>query len=437
MLRRALAVAAAAALVPLVGTALTHAPASAAVAALAYGPGNNCAYRPGQVVTATTLTGPQLSAVNRRLVRSGLGTLTRTPDATVGGDNQATLYALSSGDPLHAADIVSSMGYEAQPNFAVGFTPNWAYSPGSPATPAPGYVGTPVRNAPSPTTIIGVVDTGFSSKGWPAGWPRAVSVFGPTGEVTTGPVGGHGTYIASLITQIAPNANIAVSRPARLDMQTDPKTGLDYPVIDDFGVGTAIDGLNLKAKAGVISLSLGTYACSDVANLVTGAARTSGPIATRQAVLYFHRLDPTHVVVAAAGNDAHGPGQPQMYPAAFSTTSGFTGGSLGSVSDWLVSAGTNASFSNYGASVIVSATGVDTVGFRPQVDKQAAGAYFWSGTSFATPCVAATLAAQQANIGIPMIETWLSTARSIGARPGRFSSGIANAPIDMACAVKF
>jgi Subtilase family len=401
-----------------------------------WGPTNHCAYRPGQVVLARTLSNTRLAAVNAQLATLGFGTLARTPDPTVGGDKQATLYSLSSGDPLHAADIVTGMGFEAQPNFAVGMTPNWAYSPGSDATPAPGYVSTPVRNAPSPSTVVGVVDTGFDGASWPAGWARPVTVYGPSGDVNRGPVGGHGTFIAALIHQVAPNVNIITSKPAGLDMDTDPATGRAYPIVDDFGVGKAVDVLNRRG-ADILSLSFGTYACSDVASTRNGAPRTSGPIATRQAMLYFRRVDATRIVVAAAGNDAHGPNDPTMYPSGFATRSWFTGGVLGSVSDWVVSAGTNASFSNHGNSVEVSATGVDVVSYRPTVDTQAAGPYYWSGTSFATPCVAATIAAQVATSGVSPVEQWITQAGQIGVRVGRFASDIEHQPIDIACNVKF
>lgn len=170
-------------------------------------------------------------------------------------------------------------------------------------------------------------------------------------DVAGGPASGHGTFVAGLIAQVAPQARI-----------------LPFRVLANNGQGTAstvADAIETAVNDGarVINLSMGT---------------TFPSVALHQAILFAQQHGV--VVVASAGND--GASVPQ-YPAAWSGV--------------LAVAGTDqndrrASFSNYGPWISVSAPAVDLYSTYPN------GFACGSGTSFAAALVsgeAALLQSQQ------------------------------------------
>lgn len=160
-------------------------------------------------------------------------------------------------------------------------------------------------------------------------------------DVVGGPASGHGTFVAGLIAQVAPNARI-----------------LPFRVLDSNGQGTVANVANaieaaVNDGAQVINLSMGMAISSNVLHEAITYAQDHGVI-----------------VVASTGNqDSTTP----QYPAAW---------------DGVVSvAGTDqndrhASFSNYGTWVSVSAPGVNLYSTYP------GGYAYGSGTSFAAPLVA-------------------------------------------------
>ena len=161
-------------------------------------------------------------------------------------------------------------------------------------------------------------------------------------------VAGHGTFIAGLITMLAPDCSI-------MPIRAFPPTGMS----DAFTVAAAVK-YAADHGAAVINLSLGSSEPSDL-------------LAT--AILDARRRGIT--VVAAVGND-DSETDPQ-FPSTLAEVIATTAIDLG---------GHKASFSNFGSHVDVSAPGVSLISTYP-----GGGGYArWSGTSFAAPFAAAEAA---------------------------------------------
>jgi hypothetical protein len=174
---------------------------------------------------------------------------------------------------------------------------------------------------------------------------------------------GHGTFICGLVQRVAPGLALEQRK-----VLTSNGFGDDLTV----ALGVA------ETSAPVLNLSLGGY-----------TRRNARPRALEAAL---NALDPSRVVVAAAGNNGH---SRPFWPAAFSAVlavAAYDGADM-----------TPASFSNYGPWVDVCAPGVDlhssyVDGRRGAADDDPAfvGWAAWSGTSFAAPLVAAEIARRAA-----------------------------------------
>jgi Subtilase family len=159
-------------------------------------------------------------------------------------------------------------------------------------------------------------------------------------------VAGHGTFIAGLITMLAPDCSI-------MPIRAFPPTGMS----DAFTVAAAVK-YAADHGAAVINLSL-------------GSSEPSGLLAS--AILDARQRGIT--VVAAVGND-DSEADPQ-FPSTLAEVIATTAIDLG---------GHKASFSNFGSHVDVSAPGVSLISTYP-------GGYArWSGTSFAAPFAASEAA---------------------------------------------
>ena len=178
---------------------------------------------------------------------------------------------------------------------------------------------------------------------------------------------GHGSFVAGVVHQYAS------------DLVIDPGK-----VLDTTGVGddASITLELLETKAPVINLSLGGYTEDD-----------RPPVGMADAVRILRRRS---VVVAAAGNNASG--RP-FWPAAFK------GVLAVAAYDATDGATKRAPFSNFGHWVDLCAPGVDIVSTfvhfpgNPKFDGWAQ----WSGTSFASPFVAAVVA-HLVRKGVPRLE---------------------------------
>lgn len=165
-------------------------------------------------------------------------------------------------------------------------------------------------------------------------------------DVMGGLASGHGTFVAGLIAQVAPNARI-----------------LPYRVIDTNGQADA----NNVAAAIIAAVNAG----ASVINMSMDISVTVPVL--QSAVQYAH--DHGVAMVAAAGNQSSAL---PHYPAAYSGVTGVAG---------TTATDTLASFSNYGSWVTVSAPSTGLLSTYPG-GGYAAG----SGTSFAAPLVAGEIA---------------------------------------------
>lgn len=274
-----------------------------------------------------------------------------------------------------------------------------------------GEAGTGVR--------VSVVDTGLLADAsewapWLAGVraASAADVENPdTFDVESGanvpdgyadPYAGHGTFIAGIVKCLAPATDVAVERligPSGFVVEADMVTQIRQ---------------GLSRSPDIISLSAGGYTRHDMP-----------PMALRELWDQHLGLQGGVVLVAAAGNN--GSSRP-FWPAAF---------------DWAVGVGSMARdgqsrswFSNLGSWVDLYAPGEDIVNAYPRMKYMtfgdgttprgqerdtSAGIVQWSGTSFATPVVAALIAARMSRTGE---NARAATQSVIAAARGQFKPGV-------------
>lgn len=228
---------------------------------------------------------------------------------------------------------------------------------------------------------VEVLDTGLylDHPWWPPGPIAAQSIEGVSeapdsdGDGTLDEQAGHGTFVAGLVAQEAPFADIRT----RAVLSS-------HGVGDDAGIAAAIRAVAADHAADpstrglVLNLSLGGY--------------TEGDVPPPDILAALDTLPPEVVVVAAAGNDYPNGGRP-FFPAALKRVL-----AIGA----LDGAGAPAAFSNRGCWVDACALGVGVsssfFGFNGSSDElpdpdDFQGFATWSGTSFAAPRVAGKIAA--------------------------------------------
>ncbi|WP_305783136.1 S8 family peptidase [Symbioplanes lichenis] len=249
--------------------------------------------------------------------------------------------------------------------------------PGS--TVAPAAFATNGATAP---VRVAVIDTGLTAVTRGDGWDTGIVRDGvdpldevqPTGRIDW--FGGHGTFAAGIVRQIAPDCELVVYR----------FTGPD-------GTGTDDDAADMMLKA--VDDAAGKRL---IINASFGAPAVGGtpPLALQEAVRHITTDHPDVLIVASAGNDGR---DTPFYPAAFD---GVT--AVGALTSGL----TPATFSNKGSWVDCSTVGVGVVStfvqgllppendpakLGPDVSFGADSWATWSGTSFSAPQVAAAVAA--------------------------------------------
>ena len=319
----------------------------------------------GQVITKVGLTGT-IEDVNRR---HGTTVIAQIPNSSIyllavpAGKTEDEEAAEQSGDLevsysepnfLLTTPETDQGGQAfldpAGPAYVQGSQPSRYYSQAA-------YVRTSADQAQSISTgrgvMVAVVDTGISpshpalaGRISPAGFDF-VDNDGDPSEPVAGPSAGHGTFIAGIISLIAPDATI-----------------LPLRAMDVTGHGNAFAITNairyaVERGAKVINLSLGMVDKSDAIDDAIDYALTNNV-----------------VVVVSVGNKNLR--EPPQFPASESKVA-----AIAAVDDSDLKAG----FSNFGPYVAVSAPGVDLYSAFP-------GDTFatWSGTSFAAPVVAAQAA---------------------------------------------
>jgi subtilisin family serine protease len=167
-------------------------------------------------------------------------------------------------------------------------------------------------------------------------------------------VAGHGTFIAGLITLLAPDVKI-------MPVRAFSREG----VSDAFTIAQAIK-YAVDHGAKIINLSFGTPEDSQVMHDAVNYAEQRGVL-----------------MIAAVGNENKGNDTAPQFPASWSTAV------MGVAA--LDATDRKAAFSNFGTNVSVSALGVNLVSAYPETNNTPDYA-LWSGTSFAAPLATAEAA---------------------------------------------
>ena len=283
--------------------------------------------------------------------------LARLPlSAGTGTDVLSLLADLGSGGAVAPVHLV-----QAAPRFR-----------GGPATP-PQQLSTPLPDPPAPDAdarpvTIAVLDTGITRHPWFTDRPWFADLTSNQFEVLDADhdarldvLAGHGTFVAGIVAQQAPDARIAVVR-----------------LLGSDGVCDEVDlivALHRLPPVDVVNLSLGCYTYDDRASAALTAA--------------VERFGSDTTLVAAAGNDADcRPFWPAALPGVVAVAA-------------LDSAGTGpAAFTNRGDWVDACAVGEDVCGaFVSLADPEHASFARWSGTSFAAPAVSAAIARTMGEAG--------------------------------------
>jgi subtilisin family serine protease len=273
------------------------------------------------------------------------------------------------------ATELAGRGLRVSPNHVLMAEPVYVGGPGGPARPSdkPLPALGPPEGQPGHGVVIGVLDTPEVRHPWLLGRYRhpVHDLSRENHDSVLDEAHGHGTFVAGVVLQAAPGAEIAVA--GVLD-----KDG----VADDF---TIAKGLAQVGDVDVINLSLGGYTFDDQPPIATDAA--------------LSRLSNRTVVVCAAGNaNSDRP----FWPAADYR--------FISVAALNPTTGKKAPFSNYGPWVRASAAGVRIHSSYPSYDGKLPGPggqkvkfkewAIWEGTSFATPHVSGRIAALMTQDGL-------------------------------------
>ena len=306
---------------------------------------------------------------------AGFAVLHLRPNAKV---DVCELTATLSGDARHKR-------VNAGPNHVLMAAPLWIPGPFDDPAPVTDMPREPAASAPSRRdVVVAVLDTGIAGHPWFTGRKWFGQCDADVREVPDADsdnrldsVAGHGTFIAGVVLQHAPEATIRVGRIISGDGSTDERELLR-------GLGRLQKRARESATAiDVITLSLGCFTHDDKPSPVVEHA--------------FNSLDPDTVVVSCAGNAAT---DRPFWPAALKRV--IAVGSLDAKGE------DRASFSNYGwwvdactigDHVVSSFFTYDSTG--PGGNETFNGFATWSGTSFAAPRVAGAIAAIVGSDDVP------------------------------------
>jgi hypothetical protein len=265
--------------------------------------------------------------------------------------------------PELAAEL-RAQGIRATPNHLLRGEPNYFGGPfGAPQACA--AVKGPVPTGVGRDVTVAVLDTGITPHPWFTGttwWPEVapdqLDPVSPDSDYELDAQAGHGTFVAGVLLQKAPNARLWIERV--LD---------DVGVCDELDLLHALHRVQVKEKESgvrvdVVNLSLGGYAHFD----------EPSPLVAES----LRRFGSHTVLVTAAGNNSS---ERPFWPAA--------------LKDCVAVGATDATFSDHGWWVDANAPGVSVTG--PFAQRKSSGELElgfarWSGTSFAAPYVAGAIA---------------------------------------------
>ncbi len=293
------------------------------------------------VTLESTPAGP---VVTTHPVASAADAAAVATEAAVGND----LIAVDTDAPVTASAATNDPSSGSQ----------WAFTNTSFGALWPSAIGTS-----NPPLVVAVIDTGVDATHPDLSAGQVLTgVSLVSGAPTAADDNGHGTHVAGIIAATTNNA-VGV-RGAAPGVKILPIKALNSSGSGTYSaVATAITTA-VSQGAKVINMSLGGTVPSTIFDAAVAAANADGV-----------------TVVAAAGNNGT-TGSPASYPAA---TPGVIG--VGAVNSTL----DRASFSTCGAYVDLSAPGVNILSTT-----RGAGYASWSGTSMATPFVAAAAAVIEA-----------------------------------------
>lgn len=316
----------------------------------------------------------------------------RWVDRRVDDDAGVTVLHLRPQAKVDVCELTSSLSGDSRhkrvnagPNHILMAAPKWGPGPFDEPTPVDAVPADPAGGVPAKReVVVAILDTGiaahpwFNDRKWFAACDDDVRELPDADhDAQLDSVAGHGTFIAGVVLQQAPDASLAVGRIITGDGSTDELEllrGLARLQTKSRAASTPID---------VISLSLGCYTHDDRPSPVVEHA--------------FNRLDPDTVVVCCAGNSAS---DRPFWPAALKRV--IAVGSLDAQGH------DRATFSNYGPWVDACTIGDKVVSSfftfdetGPSGAESFNGFATWSGTSFAAPRVAGAIAAKVASDDIP------------------------------------
>lgn len=312
----------------------------------------------------------------------------------------------NSIDPLDKVGALWAAGQKAAPINLVAPVGHWSWEPGEPATvisttatlPNPSPSVSVINDNPS----VAVIDTGLAITG--QDWIDAHALgddegFAPQGDPS------HGTFVTSVIRQVAPEHRVQMFRPNVIDksvVKWDDGGQLTVETTSEIQVLAEIERAaeEMGEDAQVLNLSIGTYPCNIEENPPPDQADFSLVATIRSSIDKWIAVTDAPVI-AAAGNELL---DLDFYPAALQSVTGV--GATGLTTE---GAGLVISWDDNGVRVKTSpqnhaswlAPGEDLVSYSEM--NQVAS---WGGTSFATAVVSGLVAA---GAQIPSSSTQAST----------------------------
>ena len=295
-------------------------------------------------------------------------------------EGQVTPYRIEDGqDPQLLAEEIEQIGnVQVAPVLLTTVSGHWTFAPGTPADPARGEEGARgLGDATSADLAVAVVDTGAARPGTLPAWldTRADPVdarLDLESAALDPQVQGHGTFVASLIAQEAPQVHIVEARLSNVQDDSRafwgelPKTAATGFVSDELQLYVAIARvLSVRdIRYSALNLSLGSYA--------TTADPLRSGFGIRAAIDLWNRSTGDAPILAATGNHevGHAPSGQPFIPAAYGAKLNVT--AIGSVDK----NGNESAFSNDSTTW---ALGEHVLGVR-----QDGLWWYWGGTSFAT-----------------------------------------------------